>query len=78
MNLLTNALIINYTIYSLEFQFKSKKVLEEIRGRAVALKQSQSLIFHASIYIFCDVRCTKWGNYYPENTSDTRGATWKR
>ena len=29
-----------------------KKMLEEIRDRAVALKQSQSLIFHAGIYIF--------------------------
>ena len=28
----------NYTIYSHKFQFESKKVLEEIRGRAVALK----------------------------------------
>ena len=27
-------------------------MLEEIRGRAVALKQSQSLIFYAGIYIF--------------------------
>ena len=27
-------------------------MFEEIRGRAVALKQSQSLIFHAGIYIF--------------------------
>ena len=27
-------------------------MLEEIRGRAVALKQSQSLIFHVGIYIF--------------------------
>ena len=41
----------NYKIYSREFQFESKKVFEEIRGRAVALKQSQSLIFHAGIYI---------------------------
>ena len=29
-----------------------KKMLEEIRDRAVALNQSQSLIFHAGIYIF--------------------------
>ena len=42
----------SYTIYSHEFQFESKKVLEEIRGRAVSLKQSQLLIFHAGIYIF--------------------------
>ena len=42
----------NYTIYSHEFQFESRKVLEETRGRAVALKQSQSLIFHTGIYIF--------------------------
>ena len=42
----------NYTIYSQEFQFESKKVLEETRGTAVALKQSQSFIFHAGIYIF--------------------------
>ena len=42
----------NYTIYSHEFQFESRKVLEETRGRAVALKQSQSLIFHIGIYIF--------------------------
>ena len=42
----------NYTIYSHEFQFESRKVLEQTRGRAVALKQSQSLIFHAGIYIF--------------------------
>ena len=41
----------NYTIYSHEFQFESRKVLEQTRGRAVALKQSQSLIFHAGIYI---------------------------
>ena len=27
-------------------------MLEETRGRAVALKQSQSLIFHTGIYIF--------------------------
>ena len=42
----------NYKICSHEFQLESKKVLEEIRGRAVALKQSQSLISHAGIYIF--------------------------
>ena len=42
----------NYTIYSHEFQLKSRKVLEETRGRAVALKQSRSLIFHVGIYIF--------------------------
>ena len=48
----TDKRINNYTIYSHQFQFESKKVLEEIRGRAVALKQSQSLIFHAGIYVF--------------------------
>ena len=42
----------SYTICSHEFQFESKNVLEEIRGRAVALKQSQLLIFHAGTYIF--------------------------
>ena len=42
----------NCTIYSHEFQFESKKVLEETRGTAVALKQSQSFIFHAGILIF--------------------------
>ena len=42
----------NYTIYSHEIKFESRKVLEETRGRAVALKQSQSLIFHTGIYIF--------------------------
>ena len=41
-----------YAIYSHELQFESKKVLEEIRGRAIALKQSRSLIFHAHIYLF--------------------------
>ena len=42
----------NYTIYSHEFQFESRKALEETRGRAVALKQCPSLIFHTGIYIF--------------------------
>ena len=42
----------NYTTYSHEFQFESRRVFEETRGRAVALKQSQSLIFHPGIYIF--------------------------
>ena len=65
----------NYTIYSHEFQFESRKVLEETRCRAVGLKQSQLLIFHASAYIF--VMCFV-PNYYTGNTSNTRRATWKR
>ena len=69
----------NYTIYSHEFQFQSKKVLEEIRGRAFALKQSPSLIFHAGIYIFA-MYVVPNGEIIilNENTSNTRRATWKR
>ena len=54
-----------------------KKMLEEIRDRAVALKQSQSLIFHAGIYIFvmCVVPNGYTGNYYTGNTPDTRRTT---
>ena len=48
----TDKCIDNYIIYSHEIQSESKNVLEELEGRAVALKQSQSLIFHAGIYIF--------------------------
>ena len=50
----------NYKNYSHEFQFESKKVLEEIRGRVVALKQSQSFDFPCWYLYFCDMRCTKW------------------
>ena len=48
----TDKCINNYTIYSHEIQSESKNVLVELEGRAVALKQSQSLIFHAGVYIF--------------------------
>ena len=48
-NLLTNPLIIIQFIHT---SFSSNQVLEETRRRAVGLKQSQLLIFHASVYIF--------------------------
>ena len=64
----------NYTIYSHEFQFESKKVLEETRG----IKAPSIIYFPCWYLYFCNVLCTKWWNYYTRNTSNTRRATWKR
>ena len=64
----------SYTIYSHEFQFESKKVLEETRG----IKAPSIIYFPCWYLYFCNVLCTKWWNYYTRNTSNTRRATWKR
>ena len=50
-DLLTNALIIIQFTHPISVRIK-KSVGRETRGRALALNQSQSLIFHAGIYIF--------------------------
>ena len=50
----------SYIIYSHEFQFGSKNVLEEIRGRELFIKAVSIIDFPCRYLYFCNVYCTKW------------------
>ena len=50
----------NYTIYSYEFQFKSKKSVGRNKRQRYGIKAVSIIDFPCWYLYFCDVRCTKW------------------